>query len=284
MMIMKKLFVYFACVAILSSCGLSESEQNKVNGRIDSLQTVINQRDSEIDELMGTFNEIQTAFDQINAAEGRVSLFADNYEKNSDALQENMKFIQETMEANRKKIDELQARLKSSGINAKKLQDAIDKLNSQMKEKDKSIAELRTLLANKDIQIAELGDSLASVSAKNEEIEKAKEAVDQIANKQDELLNTAWYVYGTKSELKERRILVDGDVLKTSDFDADYFTKIDIRNTIVIPLNSKSVKVLTTHPEDSYTLIKGSNGEYTLRIKDPSIFWSVSKYLVVRVK
>lgn len=284
MMIMKKLFVYFACVAILSSCGLSESEQNKVNGRIDSLQTVINQRDSEIDELMGTFNEIQTAFDQINAAEGRVSLFADNYEKNSDALQENMKFIQETMEANRKKIDELQARLKSSGINAKKLQDAIDKLNSQMKEKDKSIAELRTLLANKDIQIAELGDSLASVSAKNEEIEKAKEAVDQIASKQDELLNTAWYVYGTKSELKERRILVDGDVLKTSDFDADYFTKIDIRNTIVIPLNSKSVKVLTIHPEDSYTLIKGSNGEYTLRIKDPSIFWSVSKYLVVRVK
>lgn len=281
---MKKLFVCFACVAILSSCGLSESEQNKVNGRIDSLQTVINQRDSEIDELMGTFNEIQTAFDQINAAEGRVSLFADNYEKNSDALQENMKFIQETMEANRKKIDELQARLKSSGINAKKLQDAIDKLNSQMKEKDKSIAELRTLLANKDIQIAELGDSLASVSAKNEEIEKAKEAVDQIASKQDELLNTAWYVYGTKSELKERRILVDGDVLKTSDFDADYFTKIDIRNTIVIPLNSKSVKVLTTHPEDSYTLIKGSNGEYTLRIKDPSIFWSVSKYLVVRVK
>jgi peptidoglycan hydrolase CwlO-like protein len=284
MMIMKKLFVCFACVAILSSCGLSESEQNKVNGRIDSLQTVINQRDSEIDELMGTFNEIQTAFDQINAAEGRVSLFADNYEKNSDALQENMKFIQETMEANRKKIDELQARLKSSGINAKKLQDAIDKLNSQMKEKDKSIAELRTLLANKDIQIAELGDSLASVSAKNEEIEKAKEAVDQIASKQDELLNTAWYVYGTKSELKERRILVDGDVLKTSDFDADYFTKIDIRNTIVIPLNSKSVKILTTHPEDSYTLIKGSNGEYTLRIKDPSIFWSVSKYLVIRVK
>lgn len=281
---MKKLFVYFACVAILSSCGLSESEQNKVNGRIDSLLTVINQRDIEIDELMGTFNEIQTAFDQINAAEGRVSLFADNYEKNSDALQENMKFIQETMEANRKKIDELQARLKSSGINAKKLQDAIDKLNSQMKEKDKSIAELRTLLANKDIQIAELGDSLASVSAKNEEIEKAKEAVDQIASKQDELLNTAWYVYGTKSELKERRILVDGDVLKTSDFDADYFTKIDIRNTIVIPLNSKSVKVLTTHPEDSYTLIKGSNGEYTLRIKDPSIFWGVSKYLVVRVK
>lgn len=281
---MKKLLVVLACASVLISCGPSESERLQMNGRIDSLQAVVNQRDSEIDELMGTFNEIQNGFEQINAAEGRVALYADNYEKNSKDLQENMKFIQQTMEENRKKIEELQARLKSSGINAAKLQAAVDKLTSQMKAKDKEIADLRTLLANKDIQIAELGDSLTSVVAKSEEIKKAKEEVDQIASKQDELLNTAWYVYGTKKELKERKILVDGDVLKDSSFDADYFTKIDIRNTIVIPLNSKSAKVLTTHPEDSYTLIKGTNDEYTLRIKDPSAFWSVSKYLVIRVK
>lgn len=281
---MKKLLVVLACASVLISCGPSESERLQMNGRIDSLQALVNQRDSEIDELMGTFNEIQNGFEQINAAEGRVALYADNYEKNSKDLQENMKFIQQTMEENRKKIEELQARLKSSGINAAKLQAAVDKLTSQMKAKDKEIADLRTLLANKDIQIAELGDSLTSVVVKSEEIKKAKEEVDQIASKQDELLNTAWYVYGTKKELKERKILVDGDVLKDSSFDADYFTKIDIRNTIVIPLNSKSAKVLTTHPEDSYTLIKGANDEYTLRIKDPSAFWSVSKYLVIRVK
>ena len=281
---MKKLLVVLACASVLISCGPSESERLQMNGRIDSLQAVVNQRDSEIDELMGTFNEIQNGFEQINAAEGRVALYADNYEKNSKDLQENMKFIQQTMEENRKKIEELQARLKSSGINAAKLQAAVDKLTSQMKAKDKEIADLRTLLANKDIQIAELGDSLTSVVVKSEEIKKAKEEVDMIASKQDELLNTAWYVYGTKKELKERKILVDGDVLKDSSFDADYFTKIDIRNTIVIPLNSKSAKVLTTHPEDSYTLIKGANDEYTLRIKDPSAFWSVSKYLVIRVK
>lgn len=281
---MKKLFVVLTCASVLISCGPSESEKLQMNGYIDSLQTVINQRDSEIDELMGTFNEIQNGFEQINAAEGRVALYADNYEKNSQDLQENMEFIQKTMEENRKKIEELQARLKSSGINAAKLQAAIDKLTSQMKIKDKEIADLRILLANKDIQIAELGDSLTSVVAKSEEIQKAKEEIDQIASKQDELLNTAWYVYGTKKELKERKILVDGDVLKDSNFDSDYFTKIDIRNTIVIPLNSKSVKVLTTHPSDSYTLIRGANGDYTLRIKEPSVFWSVSKYLVVRVK
>jgi hypothetical protein len=188
------------------------------------------------------------------------------------------------MEANRKKIEELQNRLKSSGINAAKLQDAIDKLNVQMKNKDKDIMELRTLLAKKDIQIAELGDSLSSVAAKREAALKAKEEMEQIANKQDEMLNAAWYVYGTKKELKEHKILVGGEVMKDADFDASYFTKIDIRNTTVIHIDDKNAEVLTSHPSDSYSLIKGSDGYYTLRIADPSRFWSVSKYLVVRVK
>lgn len=280
---MKKLSIVMLSAVMLFSCQ-SESEKMQMNGRIDSLQTVINQRDNEINELMGTFNEIQEGFEQINAAEGRVSVYADNYEKNSQDLQENMRFIQKTMEDNRKKIEELQARLKSSGINAAKLQAAIDKLTAQMKAKDNEIKELRSQLAQKDIRIVELGDSVAKVVAINEEVQKAKSEVEQIASKQDEMLNTAWYVYGTKKELKERKILEDGDVLKNGDFDAEYFTKIDIRNTTIIPVREKSAKILTTHPSDSYTFLKDSKGEYTLRITDPAKFWSVSKYLVIRVK
>ena len=74
------------------------------------------------------------------------------------------------------------------------------------------------------------------------------------------------------------------DVLKNKDFEADYFTKIDIRKTTVIPLNSKSAKLLTSHPAGSFSLLKDSKGEYTLRITSPSDFWNVSKYLVIKVK
>ena len=47
---------------------------------------------------------------------------------------------------------------------------------------------------------------------------------------------------------------------------------------------SKSAKLLTTHPSSSYALVRDANKQYTLRITNPQIFWSTSKYLVVLVK
>ena len=61
-------------------------------------------------------------------------------------------------------------------------------------------------------------------------------------------LNAAWFVFGTKSELKAQKILQSGDVLKSADFNKDYFTQIDIRTTKEIKLYSKRAELLTTHP------------------------------------
>ena len=109
-----------------------------------------------------------------------------------------------------------------------------------------------------------------------------KVSLEAFQNKGEE--NTAWYVFGTNSELKERRILVGGKALTTNDFDKDYFTKIDIRKTTVIPLGSKSAKLMTAHPSGTYSLLKDAKGEYTLRITNPTKFWSISKYLVIKVR
>ena len=71
---------------------------------------------------------------------------------------------------------------------------------------------------------------------------------------------------------------------QTLDILKQYFTKIDIRTERTIPLYSKSVKVLTSHPASSYRLEADANKNYTLRILDPNQFWSTSKYLVIQVK
>ena len=105
----------------------------------------------------------------------------------------------------------------------------------------------------------------------------------QTISTQDKQLNTAWYVFGTKKELKSQKIIDDGKVLQGS-FNKNYFTKIDIRVDKEIKLYSKSAKILTTHPSSSYSLSKDTNGQYVLRITDPASFWSTSKYLVVQVK
>lgn len=97
-------------------------------------------------------------------------------------------------------------------------------------------------------------------------------------------MNTAFYVFGTKKELKTQNILSGSDVLRSSGFNRDYFTKIDIRNTKVINLYSKKAELLTNHPASSYTLEKNAQKQYVLRINNPQAFWSTSKYLVIVVK
>ncbi len=69
-----------------------------------------------------------------------------------------------------------------------------------------------------------------------------------------------------------------------ANFNKSYFTKIDIRVQMEIKLYSKSAKILTMHPSSSYTLQQDANKQYVLRISNPQLFWSTSKYLVIHVK
>jgi chromosome segregation ATPase len=249
------------------------------------LRNIIDQKDNEINDLMGTFNEIQQGFDLINEAEGRVNMLKDNAENNSsrENIRENMTFIQETMEENRRKIEELENKLSSSTINSSKLKETISNLTLQLNAKTAELEALRAQLAEKDVMIAELGTAVNTLKDENAQVKQQKDEVEQIAKNQDSQLNTAWYVFGTSKELKEQGILQKGEVLK-GDYNKEYFTKIDIRKVNVISLESKSASLLTNHPAGSYTLLKDSKGEYALHITDVAQFWSVSKYLVVKVK
>ena len=285
---MRKSLLFVACAMMMVSCEqmFKGSKVSEEDSRMDSLQSLLDQKDTELNDMMDAFYEIQEGFNAINEAEGRVNLLSEGAEgRNVSAdIAENMEFIENTLLENRRKIDELQQKLKSSSVNASKMQAAINQLTEQLEKKTKELDDLRQQIADRDIQIAELGKSVRNLQAENSQVRAESEMNAEIAKNQDAQLNTAYYMFGTNKELKQHRILVDGDVLKTNDFDAEYFTKIDIRKVNVIPLNSKSAKLLTTHPAGSYSLLKDSKGEYTLRITDATEFWSVSKYLVIKVK
>lgn len=281
---LKVLFVV-TIAAMLVACNEGMKGNGSNDRERDSLRNIIDQKDNEINDLMGTFNEIQQGFDLINEAEGRVNMMKSNAEDNSSAenIRENMEFIQETLEENRRKIDELQNKLKTSSINSAKLKETIDNLTRQLNEKNAELETLRAQLAEKDVMIEELSGTVNNLKEENAQVKQQKEETEQIARSQDTQLNTAWYVYGTSKELKEQGILRKGEVLN-GDYNKNYFTKIDIRKVNVIPFESKSAELLTNHPAGSYTLLKDSKGEYTLRITDAAKFWSVSKFLVVKVK
>lgn len=275
----------FAVAGCLVACDGGNGGKDSVESEKDSLRSVIEQKDNEINDLMGTFNEIQQGFDLINEAEGRVNMLKGNAERNNMAenIRENMEFIQQTLAENKRKIAELENKLNSSSISSSKLKEAVNRMMGQLKEKDEEIELLRSELAEKNVMIAALDSTVNVLKDENAEIRRDRDVSDEIARNQDVQLNTAWYVFGTSKELKEQGILQKGEVLK-GEYNKNYFTKIDIRKVNVIPLESRYAELLTNHPANSYSLLKDSKGEYTLRITDAAKFWSVSKYLVVRVK
>lgn len=95
-------------------------------------------------------------------------------------------------------------------------------------------------------------------------------------------LNTAWFVFGTKKELMDQKIILDDKLQPT--LNKDYFTQVDIRKETSIKLYSKAAMILTPHSDNSFFLERDSNNQYVINIIDPEEFWSLSKYLVVRVR
>lgn len=285
---MKKLVLLFLCVAMFAACNNKGGSRDELKAQNDSLAMELSQRNAELDEIMGTFNEIQEGFNQINAAENRVDLQRNTMSENAASAKEqiaaDIQFITKTMADNREQIQKLQAQLKSSKNNSAQLKKAIDKLNAELEAKTKQIGELQAELASKNIRIQELDEAVTNLNANVETLttENAEKAKTVAA--QDKKINTAWFVFGTKSELKNQKILQKGDVLKSADFNKDYFTEIDIRTTKDINLYTKRAELLTSHPVDSYTFEKDSKGQLILKITNPSEFWSVSKYLVIQVR
>lgn len=284
---MKKVFLCAMCAAVLASCnnGTGKREQALMQER-DSLAQVINDKDSELNEIMGTVNEIQEGFRRINEAEGRITVNNGDVESEASkqAIRENMQFIQDAMAQNREMISQLKEKLRTSSINADKLKKMVDDLSAQLDAQNLKVQELEAKLAERDIVIARQGEAITTLNENVNTLTAENQAKSQTVAEQDKQIHTAWYVFGTKSELKEQKILQKGDVLKSGDFNKDYFTKVDIRYDKEIKLYSKSAKLLTNHPAGSYKLEKDNKGQYVLHITNPDTFWSVSKYLVIQVR
>jgi chromosome segregation ATPase len=280
-------FLFFALALLaLASCKdkTNTRETADLNQRIDSLNRVNVQKDNEINDMLETLNTIEDGFRAINEAQGRVTV--ERRGEGADAAQrirENMQFINETMTQNKDLINKLRLRLRDSNTASEQLRKTLENLTAQLEAKESELAVLRQELEAKDIHIAELDEQVSQLNEDVTSLKDDKARKEETINQQDKELNTAWYVFGTKRELKEQNILKSGEVLQ-GNFNKNYFTKIDIRVDKEIKLMSRDAKLLTNHPAGSYTLERDANKQYVLRITNPQQFWSTSKYLVVQVK
>lgn len=287
---MKKLFaIAIVALTVATSC-TNRAEQTAAESQMpttsDSLRVALANQDS----LLSLMNDVADGMAQIKQMENILSSTSDLTAESRDRRQQiknDMQVIQQTLQMRRDRLAELEKKLQNSSANNATLQKSIQTLKQQIADQESTIETLRTDLSNANIHIEKLVANVDSLNTQMATVTAAKEVVEQEATNLTNELNTCYYAMGSKSELKEHKLIETGFLRKTKimpqDFEQSYFTVGDKRTLTTIPLHSNKAKVLTNQPADSYTITEAPNGSKVLKINSPARFWSVSNFLVIQV-
>ncbi|MCQ2219320.1 MAG: hypothetical protein MJZ33_12720 [Paludibacteraceae bacterium] len=282
---MKKV-VFGALIALLTvSC--NQEEIKRLTFQRDSIQQVKDQTEAQMNDYLATIMMVQSNIKNIKETEMGIIQNVEGAEgvtsESKEKIQESFQSISEYIENSKKQIDQLEADLASAKQSAASFKGIVAGLKRDLKERTEEIQNLKTQLEQKDIKIAELDKAVERLNSMQDSLNKVSSQQAAAIKAQDEELNTAWYIIGTKKDLKAKG-LKEGD-LKTARVNKSIFTKVDVREFDGLDLGSKKAKLYTSHPESSYSLDKKSATEKTLvfKIKDYSSFWANSRILVIQI-
>lgn len=287
---MKKIFLCLgACALLLGSCSGNQQKLDEDSMRIAELSQEYQEASSFNDSLLLLMGDIYTGLDSINQQEGLLYNHGngDNIDRRNE-IRQNLANIKARLNANRQLLDQLEQKAKAAGQENTVLQKTISQLKARIDAQDQKIAELTQ----------QLNDANAQISNLNEQVAEGKEALDQANQATDEAkaqavaaeneVNKVFYAIGTNKELKqngllEKKFLGATKVMMGNDVNTSYFTTADKRNLTSIPTNGKKVKIWSNMPEGSYSIDGPKDGNKTIRITNPSKFWSRTPYLIIQV-
>lgn len=292
---MKKYLVILLLVSFLFSCGETEKEKQQ-KATIDSLVKVSGEDRKVIDDYVNTIAAIKENLALIKEKENIISstTSGDGELEESDLTKINgdINAIYTLLVDNRKKLNYLKTRMSKSGNKVSKLKKMVDQLSVEVEEKGQAIATLKKQLQERNIDIKKLDEKVNDMSMSINELESQNKLKKDSLEKQDKKLHTAYWVVGTKRELKKKGVITKeggfigiGGQHKINEV-ASEFTKVDFRNLDEVSLkSSRKILMLSNHPKSSYEIVKNEKKRYDkIVIKDKDEFWKMSKYLVVVIK
>ena len=282
-------------VMLATSCNVERSEKYQtLLAERDSLYTEAVAAKGGFDNALNTINEIENALEAVRAQENIIMM--DNQEGNTNKAVTEINAIQQTLQENRKKIENLEKQLAEQGTKSKALIQTVSRLKKQLEEKDTYIKNLKDELQQSREQIAELNEQVTDLNnnitelSSNLDVMTVQNAAQQATiENQDAMLNTVWICIATQQTLVEKGVLSKGGLFQASEiskqgFDKSQFVQGNKRDLNIIPLNTKKAKIMTSHPENSYQINEGEEGSLSIQILDKDAFWSMSNYLVVSIK
>ena len=261
---------------------------NLEQDRSDALALKLFERDSLVNDYVEAMNQIEKDLMLIKEKENLLDVQSQDPELAKDTkvqIAEDIQLIYSLIEENKKKVADLNRKLRNSGVEIAALNEKIKYLGTVIEERDSSMLVLNEQLEKKDIMIADLNGKMG-------ELETVVEDQQTTIAQQTNELNKAYFASGNFKDLKEKGIIsTDGGFLGLGKskslqdtISTDYFEKIDITLTKSIPVNAKKAELITEHPAGSYEWVEQDDQIAYMVINNPQEFWKISKFAVLETK
>jgi hypothetical protein len=283
-------FLTVLIFVLSTSCVESSKKYKALLAERDSIQLNMKVVQESYNQTIDLLGAVDSGFAAISETEKSLKMDL-GLEGNSASKKQEMaarfEQLKSVLDENKSKVSKLQALLAASGNKNAKLAETIKRLESELVEKTASLSALQIELEKKDVQIKELNTTVNALSSDvknlNDETNKQKNTIKE----QDAALNTVHYTIASAKALKDAGIVASNGLFQSKSvlggsFNKSLFTSSDKRELNSIPTAAKKVKILSSHPKDSYTLEVKDDKTVTLAIKNAEKFWSVSKYLVIQ--
>lgn len=290
---MKKIIFVFILFPVLIGCNQKKIKQLETMN--DSLALMNYEREVSVNEFLMAINDIQSNLDSIKSKEMIISNYtADGKElkKNvKDQVNDDINAIYSLLLDARSKLDDARKRIGRSDYQVKEFEKMLSNMTSQLEEKDKSIIELREELEKMNIKITDLTQDVSRLSIESEEKSAVIDDQSKTIEQKTLEMHTAYFIVGNSKDLRDKNIITkEGGFIGIGqskqlkpDFNADHFTRIDIRKKTTIEIPGRKVEIVSTHPSESYS-VSGEGDARILTISDYNEFWKSSRYLVVVVQ
>lgn len=288
-------FILLSSILMFSCNGDKIDSLEKQNAALLSQKTT---QDSLLNDFMNTFNTFEENLEAIKERENLIALSAEGDNLRTDQKEkiiDDIQMINTLLEQNRMLIDELTLKAEQSESKNKEFRRMISRLKKQLANRDNEIGTLKNQLVAINFELDSLNTQMLTLSEENQVLARLTDSQNEQISSQDgqiesqaetiesqqTAMNTAFFVSGTKKELKDAEVIEGKRV--SSDVNENAFTRIDIREIRQIPLGAKKAEIMTAHPNDSYVMTDEDQDKVLdhLQITDPERFWKTSKYLVI---